>query len=365
MAGILIADCERLAPQSPVNDVGSPAGSSPTAPPVEHASIPDVAIPSSRVGLGTWAMGGMQWGGTDDDESVRTIHAALDQGVSLIDTAYAYGFGHSEEVIGRALVEHGGRDRVVVATKGGLERIGNDLFRNSSRPQIFTEVDQSLRRLRTDYIDLYQIHWPDYVVPYEETAQALADLKQAGKIRAIGVSNYSIQAMERFRHLAPLASAQPPLNLFEQQALNEIIPWCRAHQIATLTYGALCRGLLTGSIDENTRFEGDDLRKTDPKFLPPRFAQYIEAVRRLTAFAHERYGKSTLALAVRWVLDQPGVSVALWGARHPKELEPLKDVMGWHLDFKALNQITAIVRETVHDPVGPEFMAPPERRHAA
>jgi aryl-alcohol dehydrogenase-like predicted oxidoreductase len=332
---------------------------------VEHASIPDVAIPASRVGLGTWAMGGMQWGGTDDDESVRTIHAALDQGVSLIDTAFAYGFGHSEEVIGRALAEHGGRDQVVVATKGGLEQIGNDLFRNSSRPQIFIEVEQSLRRLRTDYIDLYQIHWPDYVVPYEETAQALADLRQAGKIRAIGVSNYSIQAMERFRQIAPLASAQPPLNLFEQQALNEIIPWCRAHHIATLTYGALCRGLLTGSIDENTRFEGDDLRKTDPKFQPPRFAQYIEAVRRLTTFAQERYGKSTLALAVRWVLDQPGVSVALWGARHPEELEPLKDVMGWHLDFKALNQITDIVRETVRDPVGPEFMAPPERRHAA
>src|SRR5262245_1891050 len=128
---------------------------------VEHASIPDIPIPASRVGLGTWAMGGMQWGGTDDDESVRTIHAALDRGVSLIDTAFAYGFGHSEEVIGRALAEHGGRERVVVATKGGLERIGNDLFRNSSRAQIFSEVDASLRRLRTDYIDLYQIHRPD------------------------------------------------------------------------------------------------------------------------------------------------------------------------------------------------------------
>src|SRR5262249_41360456 len=307
------------------------------------------------------AMGGMQWGGTDDDESVRTIHAALDQGVSLIDTAFAYGFGHSEEVIGRALAEYGGRDRGIVAPKGGLERRGEGLCRNSCRAQIFSEVEQSLRRLRTDYIDLYQVHWPDYAIPYEETAQALADLQQAGKIRAIGVSNYSIEAMERFRRIAPLASAQPPLNLFEQQALQDVIPWCRANKVATLTYGALCRGLLTGLIDENTRFEGDDLRKTDPKFLAPRFSQYIEAVKRLAEFARERYGKSVLALAVRWVLDQPGVSVALWGARHPGELAPLNDVMGWHLDQKALIEIDDILRETVHDPVGPEFMAPPER----
>src|SRR5215510_14351451 len=215
---------------------------------VEYAFIPDIPIPASRVGLGTWAMGGMQWGGTDDNESVRTIHAALNQGVSLIDTAFAYGFGHSEEVIGRALAEHGGRDRVVVATKGGLEQIGNDLFRNSSRRQIFSEVDQSLRRLRTDYIDLYQVHWPDYAVPYEETARALADLQQAGKIRAIGVSNYSIEAMERFRRIAPLAAAQPPLNLFDREAMEKVIPWCMTNQVATLTYGALCRGLLTGLI---------------------------------------------------------------------------------------------------------------------
>src|SRR5262245_43902627 len=331
---------------------------------VEHASIRDIPIPASRVGLGTWAIGGTQWGGADDDESVRTIHAALNQGVTLIDTAFAYGFGHSEEVIGKALVEHGGRDRVVVATKGGLERIGDELFRNSSRGQLLSEVDQSLRRLRTDYIDLYQVHWPDYAIPYEETAQALADLQRAGKIRAIGVSNYSIEAMERFRSVAPLAAAQPPLNLFEQQALNDVVPWCGVNRVATLTYGALCRGLLTGLIDESTRFEGDDLRKTDPKFLPPRFAQYIKAVRRLSSFARERYGKSLLALAVRWVLDQPGVSVALWGARHPSELEPLNDVMGWNLDLEALNEIDDIIRETVHDPVGPEFMAPPERRRA-
>jgi len=349
-----------LAPLSPVNTVVPAAVSSPTAPAIEHASIPDIGLLSSRVGLGTWAMGGMQWGGANDDESVRTIHAALDMGVSLIDTAFAYGFGHSEDVIGRAIAEHGGRDRVIIATKGGLERVGDGVVRDSSREHLFRQVEDSLRRLRTDYIDLYQVHWPDETTPYEETARALADLQAAGKIRAIGVSNYSIEAMERIRGVASLASAQPPLNLFEQQALTDIIPWCRTNQVATLTYGALCRGLLSGSIDEISRFQGDDLRNADPKFLPPRFAQYIEAVRRLAAFARDRYDKSILALAVRWVLDQPGVSVALWGARRPGHLDALMDVMGWRLDPNALVEIDDIIRETVRDPVGPEFIAPPE-----
>ena len=329
---------------------------------MEHAAIPDVPVPASRVGLGTWAMGGVQWGGADDPESVRTIHAALDLGVTLIDTAPAYGFGHSEEVVGTALSQRGGREGVIVATKCGLEPRGETVVRNSTRQHIFAEIEQSLRRLRTEYIDLYQVHWPDLFTPFEETAAALLDLQRAGKVRAIGVSNYSIEAMERFRRVAPHASAQPPLNLFEQDALRDLIPWCQANGVATLTYGALCRGLLTGDIDQNTRFEGDDLRKTDPKFQPPRFSQYIQAVQQLDRFAEDRFGKSVLPLAVRWVLDQPGVSVALWGARHPGELLPLHDVMGWKLDSDALAEIRGIVAGTVHDPVGPEFMAPPEQR---
>src|SRR5262245_39724700 len=225
---------------------------------METTTIRDVPIPVSRIGLGTWAMGGFQWGGADDDESVRTIHAALDLGINLIDTAPAYGFGHSEEVVGRAIAERGGRDRIVIATKVGLERRGDALFRNGTRRQIFEEIELSLARLRTDYIDLYQVHWPDPLTPYEETAEALRDLKRDGKIRAIGVSNYSIEQMERFRSVAPKASAQPPLNLFEREAEVDIIPWCRAHDMSTLTYGALCRGLLSGAIGKDTQFPGDD-----------------------------------------------------------------------------------------------------------
>ena len=329
---------------------------------MEHTIIRDVPIPVSRIGLGTWAMGGYQWGGTDDDVSVRTIHTALDRGINLIDTAPAYGFGHSEEVVGRAIAERGRRDRVVLATKAGLERHGDALFRNSSRKQIFDEVEVSLKRLRTDYIDLYQVHWPDFTVPYEETAEALLDLKRAGKVHAIGVSNYGIGAMTRFKRVAPLASAQPPLNLFERGAQSDILPWCHANGVATLTYGALCRGLLGGAIDQKTRFVGDDLRRNDPKFCAPRFVQYLQAVELLMRFAHERYAQNVLVLAVRWVLDQPGVSVALWGPRQPSDLAPLRDVIGWHLDDNALAYIDAVIATTVRNPVGPEFMAPPENK---
>jgi aryl-alcohol dehydrogenase-like predicted oxidoreductase len=328
---------------------------------VEKVSIGDIPVAASRVGLGTWAMGGVQWGGTDDDESVRTIHAALDMGLTLIDTAPAYGNGHSEAVVGRAIAERGGREKVLIATKVGLEPAAVGVTRNSSRARIFQEIDESLGRLRTDYIDLYQIHWPDFATPYDETAQALLDLKRSGKILAIGVSNYPIQAMEQFQRVAELDGAQPPLNLFERQALEEIIPWCADHAVSTLTYGALCRGLLTGAIDENTRFEGDDLRKTDPKFQPPRFAQYLRAVKLLQRYGRERYQKELVPFAIRWVLDQRGVSVALWGARHPSELDPVKDVMGWKLDAEAMAYIDAVISESVKDPVGPEFMAPPER----
>jgi aryl-alcohol dehydrogenase-like predicted oxidoreductase len=327
---------------------------------MEYVRIRDVPAPVSAIGLGTWAMGGFQWGGADDDESVRTIHAALDRGVTLLDTAYAYGFGHSEEVVGRAVAEHGQRDRVVIATKVGLERRGDALFRNSTRKQVFEEVEESLRRLRTDYIDLYQVHWPDAATPYEETAEAMLDLQRAGKVRAIGVSNYSIEAMDRFRRVAPLASAQPPLNLFEREAERDILPWCRAHGVATLTYGALCRGLLSGALDRNTKFEGDDLRQNDPKFQPPRFEQYLDAVELLDRFAQEHYGRGVLALALRWVLDHPEVSTALWGARHAGELEPLNQVLGWRLDGEARAYVEEVLAQTVLDPIGPEFMAPPE-----
>ena len=315
----------------------------------------------SRIGLGTWAIGGSMWGGTDEQEALETIRAALEHGITLIDTAPAYGLGRAEELVGRALAQYGKREQVFIATKVGLEWRGAQLFRNSSRARIMKEIDDSLRRLQTDYIDIYQVHWPDPLVPIEETAAAMQQLYKQGKIRAIGVSNYSLEQMNLFQQAAPLHTAQPPYNLFERDVERDVLPYCRTHRISTLTYGSLCRGLLSGKMKLDTEFQGDDVRKIDPKFQPPRYAQYLKAVERLDRFAQENYGKRVLELALRWTLDQPFVTAALWGARHPSQLTPIADVTGWKLDAAALKAINEIVRESITDPVGPEFMAPPAR----
>lgn len=324
------------------------------------ATIAGTSLMVSRVGLGTWAIGGWMWGGTEDDESVRTIQAAVDSGVTLIDTAPVYGFGRSEEVVGRALAESGTRSRVIIATKVGLEWADGKVFRNASRDRIVREVADSLRRLRTDHIDIYQVHWPDPLIPVEETAETMQRLLDQGIIRAIGVSNFSVEQIERFRRFAELHCVQPPYNLFEREIETELLPYCRNAGLSTLTYGALCRGLLSGKLLENATFNTGDLRLSDPKFRAPRYAQYLSAVRRLDRFARANYGKRVIHLAVRWLLDQ-GVTSALWGARHPRQLQPIADVFGWSLDAAAKAQIDRILREEIVDPVGPEFMAPPPR----
>ncbi|HYR32922.1 MAG TPA: aldo/keto reductase [Burkholderiales bacterium] len=327
---------------------------------MEFAAIPGTGLEVSRIALGTWAIGGWKWGGSDTMESIWTIHAALDRGITLIDTAPAYGFGHSEEVVGKALSAPGLRSRAVIATKVGLEWRDGALFRNASRARILREVDESLTRLRTDYIDIYQVHWPDPLVPIEETASAMAELYRQGKILAVGVSNFSVEQMEAFRRVAPLHALQAPYNLFERGIEREILPYCRRNRIAVLGYGALCRGLLSGRMRRDTAFSGDDLRQSDPKFRQPRFDQYLAAVQRLELLAQYRHARHVIHLAVRWMLDQ-GVTAALWGARHPSQLGPVSDVGGWSLGADVKADIDRVLRERITDPVGPEFMAPPAR----
>src|SRR5271169_2906818 len=183
---------------------------------IETTQIPGIDLKPSRIALGTWAIGGWMWGGSNDALSIQTIQSAVDRGVTLIDTAPVYGFGHSEEIIGKALAQGGRRNTVAIATKVGLDWKDGKPFRNASRHRIMQEIDDSLRRLRTDAVDLYQVHWPDPNVPVEETAGAMKDLLRAGKIRAIGVSNFSPGQMDRFRSVVPLAADQPPYNLFER-----------------------------------------------------------------------------------------------------------------------------------------------------
>ncbi len=330
---------------------------------MEFTEIKGTGIRPSRIGLGTWAIGGWMWGGPDDDAAVATIHRALDSGITLIDTAPAYGQGHSEEVVGRAL--KGRRSDAIIATKVGLEwDAEGNVSRNSSAKRIQTEVEDSLRRLQTDYIDIYQLHWPDPATPLEETATAMQALLDAGKIRAIGVSNFSPAQMDQFRKYATLHTVQPPLNLFERNAERDVLPYAAEHGITSLTYGSLCRGLLSGAINEKTQFKGDDLRRTDPKFQPPHFEQYLHAVRRLNELAQQTFGKPVIDLALRWVLDQPGVGVALWGARQPNQLEPLSGALEFKLGKYTKEEIDLIVRLEVPFAIGPEFMAPPENAAA-
>lgn len=323
----------------------------------ETLSISGLAKPASRIALGTWAIGGSMWGGPDDENAARTIDKALDLGINVIDTAPVYGFGHSEDVIGRAL--EGKRDRVILATKAGLNWQDGKVFRDSRPARIAQEVEDSLRRLRTDHIDLYQVHWPDPKTPIEETARALEKLVKAGKVRALGVSNFSPEQMDEFAQFAPLATIQPPYNLFERDIEKDVLPYAVKNNLAVLAYGPLCRGLLSGRMTAERQFEGDDLRRTDPKFQQPRFGQYLKAVEDLKGIAN-KHNKSMLALAIRWVLDK-GPTIALWGARKPEQISGIDDAFGWKLDEADLKAIDAILAQDITSPVGPEFMAPPER----
>lgn len=327
---------------------------------IEMTELGKSGVMVSRVCLGTWAMGGWMWGGTEEKDSIATIRKALDTGLNFIDTAPVYGFGQAEEIVGKALEEYADRSKVVIATKAGLEWSDGKVFRNSSAKRINKEIDDSLKRLRTDYIDLYQIHWPDPLVHIEETAETLGKLLDAGKIRAIGVSNYTSEQIDSFMAVAPVSTVQPPYNLFERNAEADVLPYAREKGITILAYGAICRGLLSGKLNEWSEFNGDDLRRFDPKFKMPRFKEYLTAVEKLDKLADNRHKKHVLELAVRWILDHG--AVALWGARKPHQLDNINDIFGWRLSPEDMLDIDAIIAETVTDPVGPEFMAPPARQ---
>ncbi|MFD1017928.1 aldo/keto reductase [Thalassobacillus hwangdonensis] len=327
---------------------------------MEKINIGNTDIESSRIGLGTWAIGGWMWGGTDEQDSIRTIHAALDKGINLVDTAPVYGFGKSEEIVGEALRQYGKRDEIKLATKVGLDWKDGQPFRNGSKERIHQEIEDSLQRLQTDYIDIYQVHWPDPLGPIHETAEALHYLYKQGKIKAIGVSNFSPEQMDIFREAAPIHTLQPPYNLFEREIERDLLPYVKDHGITTISYGSLCRGLLSGKMTKDQEFNGDDLRNNDPKFQHPRFQQYLDAVKELDALAQDRFGKRVIHLALKWVLQQPGSGIALMGARRPDQLDPI-DQLDFTIDEESMHDIDEILLKHVKDPVGPEFMAPPDR----
>jgi len=326
---------------------------------METTTVAGVKV--SRIGLGTWAIGGLEWGNVPDEAAIATILSAVDREINFIDTAPIYGRGHAEEIIGKAMRAHGRRDAFFVATKAGLEWNERGVFANSTAPRLRQELEDSLRRLGTDFVDLYQLHWPDTLVPVAEVAGLFARFQREGKVRAIGVSNFSVEQMQEFRSFAPLASNQPPYNLFEREIDGSVLPWCETNGVTVLTYSSLCRSLLGGRVHRGMKFDEKDIRSVDPKFQEPRFSQYMTAVERLGEFARTRYDKSVVELAARWVLDRPGVSVALWGAKRPDQLDAIAGVVGWNLDAGAMAEIDRIVAESVADPVGPEYLTPKVR----
>jgi len=280
-------------------------------------------IECSAIGLGTWAMGGWMWGGQDSAAATDAIAASLDAGVTLIDTAPAYGLGASESIVGAAL--KGRRHEAVVATKCGLvwhtqkgthffDEDGHPVYRYLGRESIFHEAEESLKRLQTDYIDLYITHWQDSTTPVEETMDALLTLKQQGKIRAIGVSNASPETLGEYLQYGPVDAAQERYSLIDREIEQTLVPLCTRHNVAMLGYSSLALGLLAGPIDPAREFTGDDQRASNPRFGTANrarlkaFFDELEPVRR-------QLGCSFGQLMIAWTLASGNVSVALCGAR--------------------------------------------------
>lgn len=312
------------------------------------------------VTLGTWVLGEFMWGG--ETEPFETIKTALENDINAIDTAPVYGKGRSEEHVGRALNKLDAREEVFLATKCGLEWEEDQVWRNSRPKRLQQEIKDSLERLDVDRIDLYQIHWPDHDVPFRESVEVLEEFRDQGLIRHIGLSNYSVEEIEDAQKGGTIDFLQPPYNLFERKAEEELLPFCQEEDIRTLVYGALCRGLLTGKYKspEDIQLEEGDIRTNDPKFTD-RKNDYVGAVQEIQSYLRERgYDEEMAALMLRWTAEQPGVTTALVGARNPDQAESNSGALNVTLEPAEIDKIRSIADDVIQEPVGPEFMAPPE-----
>ena len=281
----------------------------------------------SPITLGSWPMSGDRYGRIDDSEAVRTIHAAMDQGITSFDTAPGYGSGHAEETLGAALV--GRRDRAVITTKCGIVPAAHATGqpgRDASKASILQEIDDSLRRLRTDHVDVYLLHWPDEATPLEETMAAMDEIQKAGKTRLVGVSNFNVDLLEQATGLRKIDVLQVGYNLFDRRQETEVFPYCQRNGIGVMAYGSLAYGLLTGAFDESTTFEPSDWRSNGVAFGQPilggdNFRHNVGLVRRLRDEVAVPMGLTVAQLALAWVVRNPVVTTAMVGARVPAEIE--------------------------------------------
>jgi aryl-alcohol dehydrogenase-like predicted oxidoreductase len=300
----------------------------------------------TRVGFGAWAIGGggwqFGWGPQQDDESIAAIHRALELGVNWIDTAAAYGFGRSEEIVGRAL--RGLSQRPYVFTKSSLLDDGTRHVKHVlKRDSILREAEGSLERLGVDAIDLYQIHWPVPDEDVEEGWAAMAELKERGLVRHIGVSNFSVSQLRRIEAITPAETIQPPYSLIDRAAETELLPFAEQHGIGAIVYSPMGSGLLTGGITREriAAMPDDDWRKTDPEFTEPRLTANLALAGRLTAIA-ERHGSSPGAVAIAWTLRNSAVNGAIAGFRRPDQVDPIVAAANLDLTSQDIAEIGAV-----------------------
>lgn len=295
------------------------------------------------IAFGTWQLGG-DWGHFDEREAIAAIRHARELGIDLFDTAQAYGFGASERLLGRALGDelNHHRDDVVIATKGGLRMTEEGVVRDASAGWVRSGVEQSLRALGLDHIDIYQVHWPDPDIPLAETAGALQQLVEEGKIRHAGVSNYSTNQMAEFARTRPVETLQPAYHLFRREFEDHVAPYVLEHDIGVLVYGPLGHGLLTGNMDDHTTFADDDWRSKSPLFQGDTFRRNRATVRELDRFARER-GHTVSQLAIAWTLAHPAVNVAIVGARSATHIEDSVGAADFELSDEDLAEIDRIM----------------------
>jgi len=295
------------------------------------------------IGVGAWAMGGggwaFAWGPQDDNESIAAIQAALDRGVNWIDTAAVYGLGHSEEVVARAIA--GRPNRPFVFTK--CERVWNEkgeISKSLKRDSVRKECEASLRRLKVDTIDLYQIHWPEPDEDVEEGWETLSRLKEEGKVRWIGVSNFNVAQLERARKIAPITSLQPPYSAISPEIEDAILPYCHQHGIGVLAYSPMKSGLLTGKMTREriAAFPADDFRKRALAFQEPNLTRNLALAEHMKQIA-ARHGRTAGEVALAWVLRHPAITAAIVGMRSAEQVEGVIGALEFRLTFDEIAEI--------------------------
>jgi len=316
---------------------------------MEKRKLGVAELPVSPIAFGAWAIGGWMWGGADKNDSLKAIHACLDHGITSLDTAPIYGFGRSEKFVGEAI--KGKRDRYEILTKCGMRWEGTkgeyyfttndnngvqrDIYKYSGRESIISECEESLKRLGTDYIDLYQIHWPDPTTPIEEAMEAFRILLEQGKIRAAGVSNYSVGQLEQASSVMDLSSNQVPYSMVRREIEQEVVPWCLEHHCGILAYSPLQRGLLTGKITPDYPFAPGDNRPETPHFKMNNLILTNQFLEKIKPLAEEK-GATLAQLVIAWTLRQPGITVALVGARNEKQVVQNAGALDVHLTDEEL-----------------------------